>query len=103
MWTWIKHHPELVWPIVTAIVTALMRKRTAAEYAAMPPRLAAFMRLVGAAGFNLPKVIETIGLLITGNVPDDSPLRSEAIAKAFGSVDISAKGLPKEEEEETKS
>lgn len=76
MLQWIEQNPVLfsvvVWPLVTAIVTAFFRKRTAEEYAAMPPRLAAFMRFVGAIGFDAPKALETVRLMVTGGVPSDA-------------------------------
>lgn len=82
MLKWIEANPVLfsvvVWPLVTAIITGLFRKRTAEEYAAMPPRVAAFMRFIGAIGFDAPKALETVRLLVTGGVPADAPKKDGA-------------------------
>lgn len=74
---WIQANPVLftliIWPAVTGLITAIARKRTAEEYAAMPPRLAAVLRFIGAVGLDLPKMLQTARLVITGGVPADAP------------------------------
>lgn len=62
---------EAVWVIplglylLSAIVTALFKPRTPEEYAALPPRLAAFLKTYAALGIDLPKLIEGIGQIVT--------------------------------------
>lgn len=74
---WIAANPTLfalvVWPLITGVVTAIFRKPTAEEYAAMNPRWAAFRRLIGAIGLDVPKALETVRLVLTGGKPDDAP------------------------------
>lgn len=61
---WIERHAVLmsvvVWPVVTALATALFKPRTPEEYSKLPPRLAAFLKLVGAIGFDVPNMIEAV-------------------------------------------
>lgn len=59
----------IVWPILTGIATTISRKRTAEEYAAMPPRCAAILRFIAAIGLDVPKMLETVRLIFTGGVP----------------------------------
>ena len=68
---WLSAHP-LVWqlalyPLLTAVVTWLFKPRTPEQYAALPPRVAAFLKLVGALGFDAPKIIEAIAQVVTGS------------------------------------
>lgn len=73
VWAWIVAHPTIVWPLVTAILTSMLGKPTAEEYAAMSPRMAAFRRFIAATGLDVPKMIETLKLLIGGGVPAVAP------------------------------
>lgn len=63
-------HPEFwayfLFPIVTAVVTWLTKPRTAEDFASMNPRLAAFLKLVAAVGFDAPKILDSIRQLVTG-------------------------------------
>lgn len=78
MLAWIEAHPVLAgllftifWPLVTGIVTGLFKPRSAEEYAkiaAVSPRLAGFLRLVGAIGFDFPKMLEAVGQVIRGKI-----------------------------------
>jgi hypothetical protein len=72
MLPWIEAHPvlfALLWPTVTALVTAVLKPRSVEEYAAMPPRLGAVLRLVGAIGFDVPKMLESVRQVLTGKRP----------------------------------
>lgn len=57
-------HPALfaalVWPLLTAIVTAMFKPRTPEEYAALPPKLAAFLRLIAALGLDPVKAVKIV-------------------------------------------
>lgn len=68
VWPWVEAHPVFAsvvfWPLVTALVTLLFKPRTPEEYAALAvnhPRLAQLLRLVGALGIDLPKVLQVLG------------------------------------------
>lgn len=50
----------LVWPLLTAMVTALFKPRTPEEYAALPPKLAAFLRLIAALGLDPVKAVKIV-------------------------------------------
>lgn len=68
---WLSAHP-LVWqlamyPLLTAVVTWLFKPRTPEQYAALPPRVAAFLKLVAAVGFDAPKIIEAVSQVATGS------------------------------------
>ncbi len=73
MINWLDTHPELcrllLWPILTAVFTALFKPRTAEEYARLPPRLAAFLRLVSALGIDAPKLVQSLAQIVTGKRP----------------------------------
>lgn len=59
---WMVSHPEfmaaIVWPLLTALVTAIFKPRSAEEYSALPPKVAAALKLLAALGLDAPKVIE---------------------------------------------
>ena len=68
IWPWVEAHPVfasmVVWPLITALVTLLFKPRSPEEYAALAvnhPRVAQFLRLVGALGIDLPKVLQVLG------------------------------------------
>lgn len=65
-------HPEFwayfIFPVVTLVVTWLTKPRTAAEFDAMNPRVAAFLKLVAAVGFDAPKILDSIKQLVSGKV-----------------------------------
>lgn len=66
---WCVAHPELVWPLLTALITLLFKPRTPGEYAAIAarwPRVAALLQLIGALGLDVPKVVEAVGKVVTG-------------------------------------
>lgn len=67
---WLRDHP-LVWelllfPLVTFIATALFKPRSPEEYAALGPRLGALLKLIGAIGWDAPKLVEAARQLATG-------------------------------------
>lgn len=79
---WLSEHPEIlaaiVWPALTAIVTALFKPRTPEQYdqiAAVSPRLAAALRLVGALGFDAPKALEAAKAVVSGESKKAPELR----------------------------
>jgi hypothetical protein len=74
---WAEAHPELVaalvWPLFTAILTWLVKPRTAAEYAAMSPRLAAAIKLVSALGLDPVKAVEALKQIFGPKKPPTGP------------------------------
>ncbi len=68
---WCAAHPELVWPLLTALITLLFKPRTPTEYAQIAvrwPRVAAALQLIGALGLDVPKVVEAVQKVVTGRV-----------------------------------
>lgn len=67
---WLESHPALVslvlLPLVMAIVNAILRPRTAEEYALLPPRLAAFLKLLRAIFPDPQKAAAAAGQVISG-------------------------------------
>jgi hypothetical protein len=61
----------ILWPALTALVTVLFKPRSPEEYAALPPRLAACLKLVGALGLDIPKMLEAAGQVLTGSSRKD--------------------------------
>ncbi len=68
--SWLAAHPQLcaavIWPVVTGVLTALFKPRSPEEYARLPPRLAAFIKLVAALGLDFPKMLEASGQVMKG-------------------------------------
>lgn len=64
---WIAAHPDIVWPLVTAILTAIFKRWTPESYATLPPRWAAFMKLIGSLGVDVPNLVESIKQLVKGH------------------------------------
>lgn len=68
--TWLSDHPfftgAVVIPLVTAPINWLFKPRNPTEYAALPPRVAAFLKLLGGCGFDGRKVAEATLQLVTG-------------------------------------
>lgn len=82
---WLSAHP-LVWqlalyPLLTAVVTWLLKPRTPEQYAALPPRLAAFLKLVAAVGFDAPKIVESVSQVVTGS---SRSVKREKLEKELG-------------------
>lgn len=71
--TWIQQNPVLftvvLWPLATAIVTALLKPRSPEEYSAMNPRLAAFLKLLGSLGLDAPNVMNALKQLFGAAPP----------------------------------
>jgi hypothetical protein len=63
---WAKTHPELAFALTSCFVTALFHPRTDAEYAAMPPQLAAFFKFVAAVGVDPIRMMAAIKTVLTG-------------------------------------
>lgn len=82
---WLGAHPVIwqlaLWPILSAAVTWLFKPRSPEEYAALPPRVAAGLKLIGALGFDAPKILESIAQVVTGS--SKSPTR-EHLDKELG-------------------
>lgn len=77
---WIENHPAVVaavWPLLTLILTALFKPRTPEQYAAMPPRLAAFFKLLGALGLDGPNVVDAIRQGINGDSKSSTEYRAD--------------------------
>jgi len=73
---WCVAHPELVWPLVTAIITLLFKPRTPTQYAQIAvrfPRVAAGLQLIGALGLDVPKVVEAVRKVVTGKAEPPPP------------------------------
>ncbi len=71
VWPWVVAHPVfaslIFWPVITALVTWLFKKRTPEEFAEMAkesPRKAQFLRLIGALGIDVPKVLQVLGDIV---------------------------------------
>jgi hypothetical protein len=89
---WISLHPliftMIIWPAVTGLATWLFKPRTAEQYAAMPARVGAFLKLLGSLGLDVPKLLEAIKQLIDKEaVPSvkPPPFATKAV-KAAGSI-----------------
>lgn len=83
---WAEAHPELmaaiIWPLVTALVTFLFKPRSAEEYASLPPRVAAALKLVAALGLDPVKAIEAAKQIVAGPTkPPKGPSVRGAIAR----------------------
>lgn len=91
---WCAAHPELVWPILTALITLLFKPRTPAEYAQIAvrfPRVAAGLQLIGALGLDVPKVVEAVRKVITGrSEPPAKPPPAGPSIMAIGLVALLA-------------
>ncbi len=87
---WCAAHPELVWPLLTALITLLFKPRTPGEYAAIAarwPRVAALLQLIGALGLDVPKVVEAVRKVVTGTSdPPKKPPPAGPSIMAFGLV-----------------
>ena len=74
--TWITASPEhlafftlIAWPIITAILNGLLRARTEAEYGAMHPRVASFLRFLRHAGLDSGPASVFLWRILTGGKP----------------------------------
>lgn len=70
MLAFIEQHPALValaWGLLTAILTHLFKPRSPEEYAALPPRVAAALKLMAALGVDWPKVVESLKQVASGS------------------------------------
>jgi hypothetical protein len=77
---WIESHQTLIalaWPILTAILTGIFKPRSPEAYDKMPPRVAAFFKLLGALGLDVPNTIEAIGQALTGRKDSASVYKSK--------------------------
>lgn len=67
---WIEAHPALVSlvliPLVMALVNAILRPRTPEEYALLPPRVAAFLKLLRAVFPDPQKAAAAAGQVLSG-------------------------------------
>lgn len=89
---------QLLWqlgalPLVTALVTWLFKPRSPEQYAALPPRVAAFLKLVAAIGWDAPKILEAIGQLVSGRARSAAAERAAkglVIALAIGAISASS-------------
>lgn len=67
---WVAAHDEFMlafgWPVLTALLTVALKPRTPEEYAALPPRLAAFLQLIAALGLDPIKAVAVTRKLVSG-------------------------------------
>lgn len=67
---WLEAHPALVSlvlvPFVMALVNAILRPRTAEEYAALPPRLSAFLKFLRAVFPDPQKAAQAAAQVVSG-------------------------------------
>lgn len=67
---WFGAHPEITTGIIGAFVTFFLGPKTEEDYAAMGPRLSAFVRLIKGALPDTPKVTSALVQLLTGKRND---------------------------------
>lgn len=73
-WAWMKANPLVAWPLITALVTAILKPRSPARYAAMTAmyptwlwsRFAPLLQLIGALGLDPVKALQVISKVFTG-------------------------------------
>ncbi len=67
---WLDAHPNvlhfIVWPLLSALITAIFKPRTPAEYEAMPPRMSAVLKAVGSLGIDVPNFMDAMRQLTAG-------------------------------------
>jgi ABC-type Co2+ transport system permease subunit len=63
--TWIL----IAWPVLSAIITTAFRRRTVEELKELPPRFAAFIKLVMALGIDVPRTLDAIIGILQAKVP----------------------------------
>lgn len=66
VFTWCGAHPELTSALVGALVTTFLGSYTQEQYDAMPPKLAATIRLLKGIFPDTPKVVSAIKQFLTG-------------------------------------
>lgn len=80
---WLSAHPMLwqylLYPLITSIVLWLRKPRTPEEFAQLPPRVAAALKLIGAIGFDAPKALVALNQLVTGKVLSPEAKRLEGL------------------------
>jgi len=106
---WIAAHPALfvavLWPIVSAIITTVFRKRTVAELAELPPRVASFLKFTMAFGIDVPRTLDAIYGIVKARVPgiETVPTTTQVWANAVAiDVDLMPTTRPSPQDEDTK-
>lgn len=90
---WAALHPltvtlaVLAWPAVTSLWTAIFHPRSREEYAALPPRRAAFFKLIAAVGCDLPKAARAFALVVAASTPAE---RAKALLALLASFTVDA-------------
>jgi hypothetical protein len=87
---WISKNPVLfsliIWPLLTGIITWLFKPRTAEQYAAMNPKIAAVLKFLGSTGWDVPHMLDAIYELLNKGVA--RPVKLPVIAsKAVRNAD----------------
>lgn len=82
MFEWFDRHPAfaffVVWPVISAIISIALKPRTPEEYAALPPRIAAVLKMIAALGIDAPKAQEAARQIFFGRA---RPVEMERIIK----------------------
>jgi len=105
--TWISLHPVLfqlvIWPAITGLITWLFKPRTPEQYAAMNPRIAALLKLVGSLGLDIPKLLEGARQLITGSTANSTgkPVLASKAVKAASVPPPALDAKPEEKKPDT--
>lgn len=78
--SWVNANPVLftvvLWPVVSGLVTALFKSRTPEEYAAMNPRVAAVLKLVGSLGLDVPNMLNALKQVVAGHAASAESYRA---------------------------
>lgn len=81
--TWLRAHPEftalVAWPILTGALTLFFKPRTPEQYlkiAEVAPRLASFLKLVAALGFDPVKATKVVRELASGGTDPSKDSKS---------------------------
>ncbi len=71
--SWVESHPLtfglVVWPVLTGAVSWAFKPRTPDEYKSMPRWLAEGLRLLAAAGLDVPKIMSIVASLFQRRPP----------------------------------
>lgn len=77
---WIRLNPVVfsivIWPVLTGIVTFFFKPRTPEEYAAMNPRWAAFLKMLGGSGIDAPNILNGLKQFLTKDVATAAAYRA---------------------------
>lgn len=69
---WITAHPDVWWPVLTAVLLPLVKRHSADEWLALGqenPRAQGFIKILTAAGFDTRKAYEGLVQVLTAKSP----------------------------------